>query len=102
MDVQSPLCISRNSTNHAAIGTYPYYPHLSLLTSKIAIVLILEYACILFAAPSRPTREEALDKACSQYISSHTDNAVHLLLLLSPRPYSPQKIIEFVLMHRLR
>ena len=75
--------------------------HLCFLTSKIATVLILEYATILFAS-SRPTREEAFDKACSQFISSDTYNAVNRLFLLSHKPYFTQKFTEFILTHRLR
>ena len=72
--------------------------HLCLLTSKIATVIILEYACILFTSPSRPTLEQVLDRACSQFISSDTHNAVKRLFRL----YSTQQLIEFILTHRLR
>ena len=72
--------------------------HLCLLTSKIATVIILEYACILFASPSGPTLGQVLDRACSQFISSDTHNAVKRLFQL----YSTQQLIEFILTHRLR
>ena len=66
------------------------------------MVLILEYATIIFASPSRPSRGEALDKACSQFIYSDTHNTVNRLFLLSLKPYSIEKFTEFLLTHRLR
>ena len=75
---------------------------LRILTFKIATVLILEYATILYISPSRPTREKALDRACSQFISSNTHNAANRLFLLSTIPYSTQQLTEFLLEHRLR
>ena len=83
------------------IGTFPL--SVSMPSNfQIATVLILEYAAILFASPSRPSLEEALNKACSQFISSNTHNAVNRLFLLSPKPYSPQQFTEFLFIHRLR
>ena len=73
---------------------YPY-----LLTSETATVLILEYATIRFASPSRSTRDEALDEACSKFISSDTYNLVHQELVLSD---SAPQLTEFILTHRLR
>jgi hypothetical protein len=69
---------------------------------QIATVLILEYTAILYVSPSRPSREEAFEKACSQFIYSNSHNAVNRLFLLSPKPYSTQQFIEYLLMHRLR
>ena len=73
-----------------------------LLTSKTATVLILEYAAIRYVSPSRPTHEEALDEACSQFISSNTHNVVHQEFVLSPESHSALQFTEFVLTHRLR
>jgi len=70
--------------------------------TMIATVLMLEYACILFASPSCPTREEALDEAYSHFMSSGTHEAVNRLFLSSLEPYSPQQFTEFILTHRLR
>ena len=87
------------------IGTSPLSASFVLLTFRIATVLILEYASILFASPYRPTRKKAFDKACSKFMSSGTQNAVNQLVqlfLLSPESYSTQKFIEFILAHRLR
>jgi hypothetical protein len=61
----------------------------------------LEYATILFASPSSPTREEVLDEAFSRFISSGTHNVVHQEFVLSPIPYSAPQFAEFVLNHRL-
>ena len=75
---------------------------LCLLTFKIATVLILEYATILYVSPSCPTRESALDMACSQFISSNTHNAANRLFLLSLKPLSTQQLTDFLLIRRLR
>ena len=85
------------------IGTFPFPVSASMPSNfLIATVLILECAAILFASPPHPPRVEALDKACSQFISSNTHNAVNRLFLLSPKPYSIQQFTEFLLIHRLR
>ena len=84
------------------IGTFPlssYVP--SNLQLETATVLILEYTAILYASPSRPPREEALDKACSRFIRSNTPYMVNRLFLLSPTPYSTQQFTEFILTNRL-
>ena len=83
------------------IGTFPLSASVPS-NVQIATVLILEYANIVFASPSRPSIVEALDKACSQFIYSNTHNAVNRLFLLSPKPYPTQQFTEFLLMHRLR
>ena len=83
------------------IGTFPLSASVPS-DFQIATVLILEYASILFASPSRPSRVEALDKACSQFIYSNTHNTVNRLFLLSPKLDSTQQFTEFLLMHRLR
>ena len=105
MDVQHRLLISTNDAKHTMIGTFPLSTSVpaKVLTSKIVTVIILECACALLASESlpRPSREEVLDKASSQFISSDTDTAVNRLFLLSLKPYSPQQFKEFVLMNRL-
>jgi hypothetical protein len=75
-----------------------------LLTSIIVTVLILERACLFLAMPSHPANEEALDRACSEFIFSGSHNAVHRLLLLAyPEVYhSASQLTEFILTHRLR
>ena len=73
-----------------------------LLTSIIVTVLILECACV-FLASSYATNEDALDTACSRFISSGTHNAVHRMFLLAyPKSYSVSQLTEFLLIHRLR
>ena len=80
------------------IGTFLLStPYLCLLIFKIATVLILEYATILFASPSRPTREEAFDTACLQFISSGT----HIAVNNQQFPLSTEELTEFILTHRL-
>ena len=73
-----------------------------LLTSKTAIILILEYATIRYASPSHPTCEEVLNEAFSQFISSNTHNVVLQEFVLSPKSHSALQFTEFVLTHRLR
>jgi len=76
--------------------------HLYFLTSKIVAILILDHASILYASPSHSTVADALDQACSQYISSDTHNAVKEQFSQPPTRYSISQITEFVLSHRLR
>ena len=75
--------------------------HLYFLTPKIVAILILDRASILYVSPSHPTVADALDQACSQYISSDTHNAVKEQFSLPPKQYSILQITEFVLSHRL-
>ena len=75
---------------------------LYFLTSEIVTVLILDHAALLYASPSRPTLDDALDQAYSQYESSDTHNAAKEQFLLSPKQYSVFQFTEFVLSHRIR
>ena len=83
------------------IGTFPLSAPVSS-NFKTATVLILEYATIRIASPSRPTRQEVLDEACSRFISSNAHNVVHQEFVLSTESYSALQFTEFVLAHRLR
>jgi len=65
-------------------------------------ILILDRAAIIYASSSRPTLDDALDQACSQYESSDTHNAVKEQFLLPPEQYSILQITEFVLSHHLQ
>ena len=76
------------------------FVHLYFLTSKIVTLLILNRTSLLYASPSRPTLDNALDQACSQYISSDTHNAVKEQFLLPPKQYSILQFTKFVLSHR--
>ena len=76
--------------------------HLYFLTSKIVTIFILGRASLFYASPSRPTLDDALDQACSQYKFSDTHNAVKEQFLLPPKQYSISEFTEFVLSHRLR
>jgi len=69
--------------------------------TMIVAVLILECASLLCASPSAPTLYEALDNACSRYVSSDTHTAVKQQFLLSPSQYSIREFTEFVLTHHL-
>jgi len=79
------LSISNDDTHHTMIVT----------------ILILDYACISFASPSKPTLEKALVKACSQYMASHTHDEVTKQFIASSRGYSISRFTEFILRHRL-
>jgi len=80
------LSISSDDTHHTMIVT----------------ILILERASLFYASPSRPTLENALDLACSQYRSSDTHNAVKEQFPLPPTQYSISQFTEFIFGHRLR
>jgi len=81
---EPPVCISSGDTHHTMIVT----------------LLILNRTSLLYASPSRPTCEDALDQACSQYISSDTHNAVKEQFSLPPKQYSTSQFTEFVLSRR--
>ena len=66
------------------------------------MILILDCASLFYASRSRPTLEEALDQAYSQYKSSDTHNAVKEQFSLPIQEYSISQLEEFVLSHRLR
>jgi hypothetical protein len=68
----------------------------------IAITLILEHACLFYASQLKPTRDEALDSACSQYISSNIHNTVIKQFSAPPMQYSILEFKEFILKHRLQ
>ena len=76
--------------------------HLYFLISQKATVLILDYASLFHASTSRPTLEDALDQAFSQFESSHTHNTVKEQFSLPAKQYSISQFTEFVLSHRLR
>ena len=101
MHFQPPLCISSDDTHHAMIGAFPLCASMYFLTSKIASILILNRASLLYASPSRPTLEGALDQAYYQYKSSRTHNAVKEQFSFHPKQYSVSQITDFVLSHRL-
>jgi len=70
--------------------------------TMIVTILILDCASLFYASPSRPTLDDALDQAFSQYKSSGTHNAVKEQFSRPPEQYSFSHFAEFVLSHRLR
>ena len=76
---------------------HPYF-----LTSKTVTILILDRASLLCLSPSRPTLDDALGHAHSQYEFSGIHNAVKEQLSLPRERYSISQLTEFVLSHRLR
>lgn len=69
--------------------------------SQIAMAIILEHACLLYVSQHGPSREEALDKAYSQYKSSNLQNAVRKQFSAPPIQYPILQFTEFILGHRL-
>jgi hypothetical protein len=74
---------------------------LQFLTLEIAITIILEHACLLFASKLNPIRERALDRACSQYKSSDIHHKVREQFSAPPIQYSIFQFTEFIIQHRL-
>ena len=64
-------------------------------------ILILEHACLFYASSSKPTVNEALDKAYSQYQASSTHDTVIRQFLTPFDKYSILQFVEFILDHRL-
>ena len=75
---------------------------LYFLISEIVTVLILDHAALLYASPSRPVLDHALNQAYSRYESSGTHNAAKEQFPLSPKQYSILEFTEFVLSHRIQ
>ena len=80
-----------------------WFVSLQFLTFKPVTILILDHACISYAALSPPlaTLEEALHKACTQYDNSHSHDAVIKHITVSARQYSISQLTKFILRHRL-
>jgi hypothetical protein len=65
------------------------------------MILILEHACRLYVSQPKPTRDQALDQAYSQYCASNIHNKVRNQFSTSPVEYSILQFMEFVLKNRL-
>jgi hypothetical protein len=74
---------------------------LQFLTSDIVIILILENACLSYASQSKPTRDEVLDQAYSQYCAANIHNELIKEFCAPPKKYSIFQFIKFILKHRL-
>jgi hypothetical protein len=66
----------------------------------IVTILILEHACLFYVSLSKPSVDEALDKAFSQYQASDAHNAVIRQFLAAPNEYSIEKFTEFIYKYR--
>lgn len=64
-------------------------------------ILILEHASLHHASFSKPTIDEAFDKAYSQYQASGIHSAVIEQFCTAPKDYSVEQFMEFILTHRL-
>ena len=65
------------------------------------ILLILENACLSYASQAKPTRDEALDQAYSQYCASNIHFDLTKQFCASPEEYSILQFTEFILEYRL-
>jgi len=75
--------------------------HLQFLTLKIVTILILENACLSYTSQSKPTRDQALDQAYSQYCASNIHIDLTKQFGASPTEYSILQFVEFILKHHL-
>jgi hypothetical protein len=64
-------------------------------------ILILEHASLHHASFSKPTIDEAFDKAYSQYQASDIHSAVIEQFCAPPKEYSIEQFMDFILTHRL-
>jgi hypothetical protein len=64
-------------------------------------ILILEHACLFHASSSKPTVNDALDKAYSQYQASETHDAVVIHFVPPSKKYSVLQFADFILNYRL-
>jgi len=69
--------------------------------TMIVTILILECAWHFYASLSKPTINEALDKAYSQYQASNTYDATIRQFSAPPKEYSILNYTEFILNHHL-
>jgi len=68
----------------------------------IAIILILDDACLFYASRSEPDLNAALDRAYSRYMTSNTHIAIMGEFSAPAVEYSIPQFTEFILAHRLR
>ena len=78
------------------IGIFPLSTS-TFFNIQIGTILILNFVSYFSASSEHPTLSKALDKACSQYVSSGAHSAVKGQFLLSPKQHSIQQFTEFVL-----
>jgi hypothetical protein len=69
--------------------------------SKIAVILILEHTCFLYASQPQLNSDKALNKAYSQYKSSNTHSTVQNQFSTPLSQDSISEFTEFILKHRL-
>jgi hypothetical protein len=69
--------------------------------SKIVSILILEHASLYYASSSRPTLDQALDRAYAQYMASDIYNAVIQQFSAPFQTYSSLQFSYFILSYRL-
>jgi len=62
---------------------------------------MLEHACLSYVSQSRPSRDEALNRAYSQYCASNIQNDVINQFSTPFKQYSTYELAEFILKHHL-
>jgi len=82
--IKPPLSIPSDDTYH----------------TMIVIILILEHACLLYASPSKPTLNGALNDAYTRYKTSGTHDNLTNRFPTHQEPSIPQST-DFILSHRL-
>jgi hypothetical protein len=86
--------------HHKLIGIFLLFVS-AISNIKNSDILILEHACLSYASQFKPTRNEALDGAYSQYYASN----IHINLSNEfsglPKEYSILHFTEFILSHHL-
>jgi hypothetical protein len=65
------------------------------------MTIILEHACIIYASQLQTTRDDALDRAYSQYRLSDFHIAIREQFAAPSTQYSASQLIEFILKHCL-
>jgi hypothetical protein len=65
------------------------------------MILILENACLSYTSQSKPTRDEALDQAYSQYCAAKIHDDLTKQFCAPPKEYSIHQFMEFILKHHL-
>ena len=84
------------------IGRPALHLPLQFLTSQIAIIVILDNACLFHASQARPDYIAALDRAYSRYKTSDTRIAARIRFSSRSVECSIPKFTEFILAHRIK
>jgi hypothetical protein len=87
--------------HHTIISTFLFSAS-AISNIQIVSIIILEHASLYYASLSRPTLDQALDRAYAQYMASNTHNAVIQQFSASSQTYSVLQLTDFILKYRLK